>query len=115
MDLDPIPSLEEANQPTNPAPNLEIEPEPKTATADPVTHALGISLLIAAGIAPNRVAAIGRGGMHSVLPYSKGERQRRVEFVIRDPGMDAMARRVMWDLAELLDPTYVPAVAGLSP
>ena len=32
-----------------------------------------------------------------------------------DPAMDAAARRVMWDLAELLDPTYVPAVAGLSP
>jgi hypothetical protein len=29
--------------------------------------------------------------------------------------MDAVARRVMWDLAELLDPTYVPAVADLSP
>ncbi len=71
--------------------------------------------LIAAGMAPNRVAAIGRGGMHSVLPYSKGNFQRRVEFVVRDPGMDAVARRVMWDLAELLDPTYVPAVAGLSP
>jgi outer membrane protein OmpA-like peptidoglycan-associated protein len=71
--------------------------------------------LIAAGMAPNRIAAIGRGGLHSVLPYSKGERQRRVEFVVRDPGMDAVARRVMWDLAELLDPTYVPAVAGLSP
>ena len=71
--------------------------------------------LIAAGIAANRVAAIGRGGMHSVLPYSKNDRQRRVEFVVRDPGMDAVARRVMWDLAELLDPTYVPAVAGLSP
>jgi outer membrane protein OmpA-like peptidoglycan-associated protein len=71
--------------------------------------------LIAAGIAPNRIAAIGRGGLHSVLPYSKGDRQRRVEFVVRDPGMDAVARRVMWDLAELLDPTYVPAVAGLSP
>jgi outer membrane protein OmpA-like peptidoglycan-associated protein len=71
--------------------------------------------LIAAGVAPNRVAAIGRGGLHSVLPYSKSDRQRRVEFVVRDPGMDAVARRVMWDLAELLDPTYVPAVAGLSP
>jgi len=71
--------------------------------------------LIAAGIAPNRIAAIGRGGMHSVLPYSKGDRQSRVEFVVRDPGMDVVARRVMWDLAELLDPTYVPAVAGLSP
>jgi hypothetical protein len=29
--------------------------------------------------------------------------------------MDAAARQVMWDLAELLDPTYVPAVANLSP
>jgi hypothetical protein len=29
--------------------------------------------------------------------------------------MHALARRVMWDLAELLDPTYVPAVAALSP
>ena len=53
-----------------------------------------------------------------MLPYSKGVNRaynRRVEFVIKDPGMDAAARRVMWDLAELLDPTYVPAVAGLSP
>ncbi len=71
--------------------------------------------LIAAGVAPNRVAAIGRGSMDSVLPYSRNARSRRVEFVIKDPGMDAAARRVMWDLAELLDPTYIPAVAGLSP
>jgi outer membrane protein OmpA-like peptidoglycan-associated protein len=74
--------------------------------------------LITAGVAPNRLATIGRGSLTSVLPYSKGINRaynRRVEFVIRDPGMDAAARRVMWDLAELLDPTYVPAVAGLSP
>jgi outer membrane protein OmpA-like peptidoglycan-associated protein len=74
--------------------------------------------LITAGVAPNRLATIGRGSLASVLPYSKGINRaynRRVEFVIRDPGMDAAARRVMWDLAELLDPTYVPAVAGLSP
>jgi outer membrane protein OmpA-like peptidoglycan-associated protein len=72
--------------------------------------------LIAAGVEPNRVAAIGRGRMESVLPYTKGIADaRRVEFVIKDPAMDAAARRVMWDLAELLDPTYIPAVAGLSP
>ena len=72
--------------------------------------------LIAAGMAPNRVAAIGRGGMHSVASLqSKGAFSAASRFVIRDPGMDAVARRVMWDLAELLDPTYVPAVAGLSP
>jgi hypothetical protein len=71
--------------------------------------------LIAAGVAPNRVAAIGRGSMESVLPYSRNARSRRVEFIIRDPAIDAAARRVMWDLAELLDPTYIPAVAGLSP
>ena len=55
--------------------------------------------------------------METVLPYSKGiaALRRRVEFVIKDPAMDAAARRVMWDLAELLDPTYIPAVAGLSP
>ncbi|MEI9902328.1 MAG: hypothetical protein WDN31_22130 [Hyphomicrobium sp.] len=40
---------------------------------------------------------------------------RRVEITVRDPGMASAARRVMWDLAELLDPTYVPAVAELSP
>ncbi|KAB2942266.1 MAG: OmpA family protein [Hyphomicrobium sp.] len=74
--------------------------------------------LIAAGIAPNRLAAIGRGATQPVLPYSKGidpAYGRRVEFVIKDPAMDAAARKVMWDLAELLDPTYIPAVAGLSP
>ena len=74
--------------------------------------------LIANGVAPNRVAAIGRGGNHAVLPYSKGHDaafNSRAEFIVRDPSTDAAARRVMWDLAELLDPTYIPAVANLSP
>lgn len=74
--------------------------------------------LIATGVAPNRVAAIGRGAMGPVLPYTKDivhADYRRVEFVIKDPAMDAVARRVMWELADLLDPTYVPSVAGLSP
>jgi flagellar motor protein MotB len=74
--------------------------------------------LVGMGVPPNRVAAIGRGAMEPVLPYSKGIDRaygRRVEFVIRDPAINAAARQVMWDLAELLDPTFVPAVAGLSP
>lgn len=74
--------------------------------------------LIAAGVAPNRVAAIGRGGKHPMLPYSKDADSAfggRAELVVRDPSTDAAARRVMWDLAELLDPTYIPAVANLSP
>ncbi len=33
---------------------------------------------------------------------------RRVEIKINDPAMHAAAQRIMWDLAELLDPTYVP-------
>jgi flagellar motor protein MotB len=74
--------------------------------------------LIANGVAPNRVAAIGRGGARPVLPYSKGFDPSfggRAEFVVRDPSTDAAARRVMWELAELLDPTYIPPVANLSP
>jgi outer membrane protein OmpA-like peptidoglycan-associated protein len=74
--------------------------------------------LVAAGVSPNRLAAMGRGALAPVLPYSKNidlAYGRRVEFLIKDPAMDAAARKVMWDLAELLDPTYVPAVAGLSP
>jgi hypothetical protein len=35
--------------------------------------------------------------------------------MIKDPATDAAAQRVMWDLAELLDPTYVPPLARLSP
>jgi outer membrane protein OmpA-like peptidoglycan-associated protein len=74
--------------------------------------------LIANGVAPNRVAAMGRGGSRPVLPYSEGYDPAfggRAEFIVRDPSTDAAARRVMWDLAELLDPTYIPAVANLSP
>jgi hypothetical protein len=40
---------------------------------------------------------------------------RRVEFTIKDPMLQAGVKRVMWDLSELLDPTYVPQLARLSP
>jgi outer membrane protein OmpA-like peptidoglycan-associated protein len=78
-----------------------------------------VDYLVAAGIAPNRLAAIGHSSLEPVVPSTSEANRaynRRVEFSIKDPAMQAAARRVMWDLAELLDPTYVPAaVAGLSP
>ena len=87
LDLDPIPSLEEANQPTNPAPNLEIEPEPKTATADPVTHALGISLLIAAGIAPVQAKAIADSAPLALIQRAVGYWWDNREVKFRSPGI----------------------------
>ena len=52
--------------------------------------------LITAGIAPNRLASIGRGALAPVLPYSKNidpAYGRRVEFLIKDPAMDAPPAR----------------------
>jgi len=72
--------------------------------------------LIAAGVAANRVTAIASSGRNS--PSAHGFTPAygdRAEFVVKDPSTDAAARRVMWDLAELLDPKYIPAVANLSP
>ena len=77
-----------------------------------------VDYLVGAGIAPNRLAAIGHGSLEPIVSNTNEAnraRNRRVEFSIKDPATEAAARRVMWDLAELLDPTYVPAVAGLSP
>ncbi|MDH4983808.1 OmpA family protein [Hyphomicrobium sp. D-2] len=77
--------------------------------------------LIDKGLAPGRLAAVGRstGAKYNALRH-RGQTirfadDRRVEFVIRDPSMDEVARRIMWELADLLDPTYIPPVAGLSP
>jgi outer membrane protein OmpA-like peptidoglycan-associated protein/muconolactone delta-isomerase len=77
-----------------------------------------VDYLIAAGMSPNRVVGIGRSATEPRFPNTteaNRARNRRIEIVIRDPGMQEAARKVMWDLAELLDPTYIPAVAGLSP
>lgn len=74
--------------------------------------------LIDKGLAPDRVVAIGRStdaGKHHYGQSIRFADNRRVEFVIRDPSMDEVARRIMWELADLLDPTYIPPVAGLSP
>lgn len=87
LDLSTPPSLEEANQPTNPAPNLETGPEPKTATADPVTHALGISLLIAAGIAPVQAKAIADGAPLELIQRAVGYWWDNREVKFRSPGI----------------------------
>ncbi len=74
--------------------------------------------LIAAGVAPNRLATIGRGALAACCPTARASTALTTaasSSSSRIPAMEAAARRVMWDLAELLDPTYVPAVAGLSP
>lgn len=74
--------------------------------------------LIGAGIAANRLAVIGHGALYPVVANTNAAnraRNRRIEFSLKDPATEAAAARVMWDLAELLDPTYVPAVARLSP
>ncbi len=73
--------------------------------------------LVAAGVAPNRVSAIGHGARIPRVQTTadNGARNGRIEIIIRDPEMRAAVARVMWDLAELLDPAYVPVVARLSP
>ncbi len=77
-----------------------------------------IEYLVDAGIDRKRLAAIGRADTQPVAPNTNEENRalnRRVEITISDPATFAAAQRVMWDLAELLDPTYVPPLARLSP
>jgi outer membrane protein OmpA-like peptidoglycan-associated protein len=74
--------------------------------------------LVSVGVDAWRVSAIGHGDADPVMPNSTSEnraRNRRIEIQMMDPTMEATARRIMWDLADLLDPTYVPPLAQLSP
>jgi outer membrane protein OmpA-like peptidoglycan-associated protein len=84
-----------------------------------------MAYLAASGVPVNRMAAIGHAGggeaASDAAPADAAKTaivrrvtDRRVEFKLRDPAHNAAALRVMWDLAELLDPAYVPAVADLS-
>jgi outer membrane protein OmpA-like peptidoglycan-associated protein len=77
-----------------------------------------LNYLVDAGVDSKRLAAIGHGSMDPLVPNSSQAnraKNSRIEFSFKDPAMEAAARRVMWDLAELLDPTYVPPLARLSP
>lgn len=74
--------------------------------------------LVSKGVEAWRVSVIGHGDADPVMPNTTSEnraRNRRIEIQMIDPAMEATARRIMWDLAELLDPTYVPPLAQLSP
>jgi outer membrane protein OmpA-like peptidoglycan-associated protein len=74
--------------------------------------------LVQEGVDRNRLAAIGHADGQPLVPNTTADNRalnRRVEMVINDPALQAAAQRVMWDLAELLDPTYVPPLARLSP
>jgi outer membrane protein OmpA-like peptidoglycan-associated protein len=77
-----------------------------------------VEYLVGSGVAPNRLAAIGHSDGQPLVPNTTADNRainRRIDVVINDPAMQAAAQRVMWDLAELLDPTYVPPLARLSP
>jgi outer membrane protein OmpA-like peptidoglycan-associated protein len=74
------------------------------------------SYLIAVGIAANRISAMGHG-MPRAADGGTDDRMASgyVEFSISDLTIDASATRIMWELAEVLDPTYIPPLARLSP
>ena len=77
-----------------------------------------VEYLVGSGVARNRLAAIGHSDAQPLVPNTTTDNRainRRIDVVINDPAMQAAAQRVMWDLAELLDPTYVPPLARLSP
>jgi outer membrane protein OmpA-like peptidoglycan-associated protein len=77
-----------------------------------------LEYLVKSGVSRNRLSAIGHAGSQPLVPNTDEDNRainRRVELTIHDPAMMAAAQRVMWDLAEVLDPTYVPPLARLSP
>jgi outer membrane protein OmpA-like peptidoglycan-associated protein len=77
-----------------------------------------MAYLVSAGVSADRMIAIGHGDMIPLAANTTEEnraKNRRVEFTVKDPTMQAGVRRVMWELAELLDPTYVPQLADLGP
>jgi outer membrane protein OmpA-like peptidoglycan-associated protein len=89
------------------------EPAPREGRAQ-----AAVAYLVNAGVERNRLAAIGHGASEPIAPNTTNEsraKNRRIEITLRDPALEAAALRVMWDLAELLDPTYVPPLARLSP
>jgi outer membrane protein OmpA-like peptidoglycan-associated protein len=77
-----------------------------------------VEYLVGAGVDRSRIAAIGHADAQPLVPNTSEQNRalnRRIEVTINDPATQAAAQRVMWDLAELLDPTYVPPLARLSP
>jgi outer membrane protein OmpA-like peptidoglycan-associated protein len=67
------------------------------------------------GVDKKRMEAVGHGDREPVALMASNASNDRVEIVIKDPALDLAASRIMMDLAELLEPAEVPAVARLSP
>jgi hypothetical protein len=77
-----------------------------------------LDYLVGAGIDANRIVAVGHGAAVQPRPYAKDSysvSSDGIELTLRDPALEAAAARVMSELAELLDPTYVLPLARLSP
>jgi len=108
-----------------PAVRIEIHGYSDTSAAADVSQLLSelrakaaMAYLASVGVAENRMTAIGHGDMIPLAANTTPENRalnRRVEFTIKDPALQAGVKRVMWDLSELLDPTYLPQLARLSP
>jgi outer membrane protein OmpA-like peptidoglycan-associated protein len=108
-----------------PAVHIEIHGYSDSLSAVQVSRLLSemrakaaMAYLESAGVDAGRMVAIGHGDMIPLAANTTEENRaqnRRVEFTIKDPMLQAGVKRVMWDLSELLDPTYVPQLARLSP
>jgi outer membrane protein OmpA-like peptidoglycan-associated protein len=108
-----------------PAVHIEIHGYSDSLSAVQVSRLLSemrakavMAYLESAGVDAGRMVAIGHGDMIPLVANTTEENRaqnRRVEFTIKDPMLQVGVKRVMWDLSELLDPTYVPQLARLSP
>ena len=108
-----------------PAVHIEIHGYSDSSSAVHVSRLLSelrakaaMDYLASMGVRPDRMTAIGHGDMIPLAANTTPEnraKNRRVEFTIKDLALQAGIKRVMWDLADLLDPTYVPQLARLSP
>jgi outer membrane protein OmpA-like peptidoglycan-associated protein len=108
-----------------PAVHIEIHGYSDTSAASNISQLLSelrakaaMAYLESVGVAANRMIAFGHGDMIPLAANTTPENRaqnRRVEFTIKDPALQSGVKRVMWDLSELLDPTYVPQLARLSP
>jgi outer membrane protein OmpA-like peptidoglycan-associated protein len=108
-----------------PAVHIEIHGYSDSLSAVQVSRLLSemrakavMGYLESAGVDAARMVAIGHGDMIPLAANTTEENRaqnRRVEFTIKDPMLQAGVKRVMWDLSELLDPAYVPQLARLSP
>jgi outer membrane protein OmpA-like peptidoglycan-associated protein len=108
-----------------PAIHIEIHGHSDSAAPSQINRHLAqlrahaaVAYLVQSGVAQRRLTAIGHSDAQPLVPNTTAENRalnRRIEVSVNDPAMQAAAQRVIWDLAELLDPAYVPSVARLSP